>query len=281
MLSAGAELVYDAEAYVVHEDTTVVVTRDGWIKRLGEIKDPGSTRVREGDLAKWILRGNTRDNLALFSNFGVVYVLKVANVPATTGYGEPVQSLLNFKDGERVIAAALVTRPAKASPAPTAGRAGWSPRRAAWASSAARISARPPRAAAASARTKEGDEVLVVAAAEGDTITAATAGSKVLAFPADELPELSGVGRGVILMRVDKGDRLIGAVCHPLRQPPIAVAEDGSERRFHLPEIAHRAQKGRKALKRFKPAELVARPTAGNAGVDEETLNHSGGRRRL
>src|ERR1044072_3661592 len=96
VLKAGAELAYDAEAYVVHEDATVVVTRDGWMKRLGEIKDPSSTRVREGDVARWILRGNTRDTLALLSNFGVAYVMKVANVPATTGYGEPVQSLLNF-----------------------------------------------------------------------------------------------------------------------------------------------------------------------------------------
>jgi len=63
-------------------------------------------------------------------------------------------------------------------------------------------------------------------------------------------------------MRVDKGDRVIGAVCHALDSPPIAVAEDGTERRFHLPEVAHRAQKGRKALKRFKPVELVPRGTA-------------------
>ena len=111
VLSAGAELVYDAEAYVVHEDATVVVTRDGWMKRVGEIKDPSSTRVREGDRAKWILRGNTRDSLALFSNVGVAYVMKVTNVPATTGYGEPVQSLLNFKDGERVVVARLVREP--------------------------------------------------------------------------------------------------------------------------------------------------------------------------
>ena len=176
MLKAGAELTYDAEAYVVHEDATVVVTRDGWMKRLGEIKDPSATRVREGDQAKWILRGNTRDTLALFSNFGVAYVMKVGNVPATTGYGEPVQSLLNFKDGERIVNAALVTarrrprgrrtptrkpgqaelfgaaalRAAAAPPArrgpgqrrraePPGRRAGWSPAPAAWASSASPI----------------------------------------------------------------------------------------------------------------------------------------------
>jgi DNA gyrase/topoisomerase IV subunit A len=101
--------------------------------------------------------------------------------------------------------------------------------------------------------------VLIVGPAEGNTITAATADGKVLAFPAEELPELAGAGRGVILMRIDKADRLIGAVCHALDSPPIAVADDGTERRFHLPELAHRAQKGRKALKRFKAVELVAR----------------------
>jgi DNA gyrase subunit A len=262
VLSAGAELVYDAEAYVVHEDTTVVVTRDGWIKRLGEVKDPGSTRVREGDVAKWILRGNTRENLALFSNFGVAYVMKVANVPASTGYGEPVQSLLNFKDGERVVAAALVAAASDDESPPAAG-----PR---WLAASARgmgFFCRPDldettKSGRRFARTKDGDEIVVVALAPGDTITGATAAGKVLVFAAAELPELAGAGRGVILMRVDKSDRLIGAVCHPLDQPPIAVADDGTERRFHLPEAAHRAQKGRKALKRFKPVDLVPRPSA-------------------
>ena len=217
--------------------------------------------MREGDVARWILRGNTRDNLALFSNFGVAYVLKVVNVPATTGYGEPVQSLLNFKDGERVVAAQLVTPTGEGETPEAAQR---------WLVATARgmgFFCRPDvsettKSGRRFARAKEGDEVLVVAPAAGDTITAATAAGKVLTFPAAELAELAGVGRGVILMRVDKGDRLVGAVCHPLDQPPIAVADDGSERRFHLPEVAHRAQKGRKALKRFKPAELVERPAA-------------------
>ena len=111
------------------------------------------------------------------------------------------------------------------------------------------------------ARTREGDEVLVCAPAEGDTITAATQESKVLSFPAEELPELAGAGRGVILMRLDAGDRLIGAVCHQRERPPIAIAADGAERRLQLTETAHRAQKGRKALKRFKPVDLMGRPS--------------------
>src|SRR5207302_1029421 len=47
---AGAEeLEYSEEAFIADEDAHVVLTRDGWIKRVREIKDPSQTRVREGD----------------------------------------------------------------------------------------------------------------------------------------------------------------------------------------------------------------------------------------
>ena len=94
---------------------------------------------------------------------------KVANVPATTGYGEPVQSLLNFKDGERVIAATLVDPPngtaaeegsRRTLAGATAGGMGFfcRPDLSETTKSGRRI-----------ARTKEGDEILVVASADGDT----------------------------------------------------------------------------------------------------------------
>ncbi len=290
VLRAGAELAYDAEAYVVHEDTTVVVTRDGWMKRVGEIKDPSTTRVREGDQARWILRGNTRDNLALISSLGVAYVLKIPTVPATTGYGEPVQSLLNFKDGERIVLA-LLLRPASGEVPPAApAKAGQGDL-----FGSATAAAAPPSAVSAVfagaeqaqavqrwlvataagmgffcrpelsettrsgrrfARTKDDDAIVTFAPATGDTITAVSSGGKVLVFPAEELPELAGAGRGVILMRLDTGETLVGAACHPAGKPPTAIGDDGSERRVTVPEPGHRAQKGRKALKRITVVDL-------------------------
>src|SRR5437870_2440028 len=107
-LAAGEELAYDPEAYIVHEEATVILSRDGWLKRVREVKDPSSTRLREGDALAAVLPGTTRDRLVLFSTRGTLYVLPVADVPATTGYGEPVQSLLKFGDGEPVVAAELL-----------------------------------------------------------------------------------------------------------------------------------------------------------------------------
>ena len=40
----------------------------------------------------------------LFTTLGVAYTCRIIDVPASTGYGEPVQRLFKFKDRERVIA---------------------------------------------------------------------------------------------------------------------------------------------------------------------------------
>ena len=43
--------------------------------------------------------------LALFTNFGTAYVLPLHEVPATTGYGDPIQKFFGFKDGEKLVGA--------------------------------------------------------------------------------------------------------------------------------------------------------------------------------
>ena len=40
-----------------------------------------------------------------FSNFGAAYTVRIVDVPASTGYGEPIQQLFKLKDGERIVAA--------------------------------------------------------------------------------------------------------------------------------------------------------------------------------
>src|SRR5262249_11045042 len=49
MGSAEDTLEFDPEAYIIRENTNVVLTRDGWIKRVGRLASVEGTRVREGD----------------------------------------------------------------------------------------------------------------------------------------------------------------------------------------------------------------------------------------
>ncbi len=96
---------FTADDFIIDEDNVVIVTRDGWVKRQKEVKDIASTRVREGDAVLAVMPGSTRAAVVFFTNFGTAYTVKIADVPASTGYGEPIQSLFKFKDGEKVVAA--------------------------------------------------------------------------------------------------------------------------------------------------------------------------------
>ena len=98
------EVEFDADAFRVKEDAVITISTDGWIRRVGIIKDLSKARVREGDSLMTILGGSTLDALVVFSNFGSAYTIRIGDIPpARSGYGDPVQKLFKFKDGERII----------------------------------------------------------------------------------------------------------------------------------------------------------------------------------
>lgn len=98
------ELNYDENAYIVDEDAFVVVTRDGWIKRQSSFSELEKIRIRDGDSIGWLLLASTRSTITFFGSSGRAYVMRVDDVPPTTGYGDPVQATFAFEDGERVVA---------------------------------------------------------------------------------------------------------------------------------------------------------------------------------
>ena len=264
-ISAGEELAYDPEAYIVHEEATVVLSRDGWVKRLREVKDPSATRLREGDALFAVLPGTTRDRVAFFSTQGTVYVVRVADVPATTGYGEPVQSLFKFGDGERVVAVRLLREP---DAPPTGGQAAlpglgaeaaWTPTILVATSGGYGFRAAPDlgettRAGRRFARVASDDEIVSVEPIFGPVVVTATSRGKMLRFALDEVAELSGPGRGVILMRPEKdGDaRIVGALALPKDDAFYAVTDEGNERKFALGDVplGKRGGKGQRVVKR-------------------------------
>src|SRR5690606_26040959 len=96
---------FTAESFIVEEEAMVLITRDGWIKRQRSV-NLETTRMREGDAPLALIGGSTRESIILFSNRGSAYVIRINDVPASSGHGTPVQKLFKFKDGEKVVAAA-------------------------------------------------------------------------------------------------------------------------------------------------------------------------------
>jgi len=255
-VGGGEELTYDPEAYIVHEEATVLLSRDGWLKRVREVKDPSATRLREGDAVAAMLPGTTRDRLVLYSTTGTMYVLRVADVPATTGYGEPVQSLLKFGDGEHVAAARLVRAAGEGQEA----LPGLEPKAVLLATARGYGFRTEPdlsettRAGRRLARVGEGDEVVSVEPVRGNAVVVATARGKMLRFGLDEVAELSGPGRGVILMRPGKEDedRVVGALALPRDADFLVVTPEGGERRLGVRDVpaGKRGGKGQRVVKR-------------------------------
>jgi DNA gyrase subunit A len=207
---AVEEPEYDAEAFIPDEDAFAVVTVDGWVKRLGQLKDPKQTRLREGDDVLAVLQGGTRELVVLFSNRGSAYVLRMNDVPPSTGYGEPVQKLFKFADGERIVAS-LSLDPRVTPPGGVlllaVTRDGM----------VLRFSADPLRESTTRsgrrfARPAEGDEVVAVSVCEEGAIVAlASEKGRAILFDSDEVPVLAGPGKGVIGIRLADDDRVIGA----------------------------------------------------------------------
>jgi DNA gyrase subunit A len=207
----GEEVQFDAEAFIVEEDATVILSRDGWLKRAREIKDLSATRLREGDAVLAALRGSTKEAVAIFSNLGYCYVLRINDVPASTGYGEPVQKLFNLRDGERAVAAMLMTEAATPKGALALGvtKRGYGMRFAL--ETHRELSTRAGRRFA---KPADGDEVVGIAltgqAKNEELVCAVTSDAHAILCRVDEIPELANPGRGVTVIKTDEAHPVMG-----------------------------------------------------------------------
>jgi DNA gyrase subunit A len=263
------EVEYSADAFIVEEDNVVIVSRDGWVKRQKEVKDLSTTRLREGDGVLAAVVGSTRATMVFFSNFGVAYTSRIVDVPASTGYGDPVQKLFKLKDGERIVAAfSLDPRVARKIDAKKEGDV--PPVHAMAITSdgyALRFSLQPfvevsTRAGRRYARTAEGAEVVNVGITTGDeTVIAATSNARAILSKAEEVNFLSGPGRGVILIKIDfPDDKVIGAIVSTGDRDLLTVETTrGSEQTISTTkyEVTGRGGKGRELLQRGQFTRVI------------------------
>jgi DNA gyrase subunit A len=277
------ELAYDAEADSVKEDATVVVTRDGWIKRQSSFTQLDKIRVREGDSVGWLFRANTRSTLTFFSDQGGAYVMRVDDIPATTGHGEPVQRHFAFSDGEKIIGV-LSNDPRNRTvvdPAAPVGEEDPPPPYAVAFTRGGRAM-RFPLAGHEEVSTKNGrryarldeqDRVYAVLPSPGaDRVSVATRKGRAMVFPTAEIPVLRAAGKGVTGIKLHEGDTLLAfdLVTDPT-QGVLVVTEMGrdvlvSEDEFGLSE---RGAVGKVVLKRGSLVEWKNRRAVVQAGITQ------------
>lgn len=258
LIKEDFELEYRAEDYVVQEEVYAIVTADGWIKRIRQNNELSSTRLREGDSILHAHPLTTLDVVVFITNYGLLYSLKVAEFPASSGYGNPIQKILKFKDGEHIVESYGVRATEETQAAMLSNGAQY---------------------------LKDGDIVLLInnrgvgfamkldsllqtrktgkkliSLREGDTLASVChLKKKIVMFSEQgfgleidhqEVPIRENPAIGVILIAIKPGDRLAGALSYEGKCRIVAELSSGKEKELSSADIVsgHRGLRGNKAI---------------------------------
>ena len=178
---------------------------------------PTRPASREGDAVTHVLPGSTKEKVIFFTNRGSGYVIKINDIAATTGYGDPAQKYFKFGDGERIVAAMTLDPRAMVAADPARGDAqGLRP--------AVRDARRTPRsrprpAGATPSRARATRSSAWCRATTATSSVAATRDGHVLHCKADEIAKLEGPGRGVTVIKTDDDDMVIGFIAGAQERP--------------------------------------------------------------
>jgi topoisomerase-4 subunit A len=248
------------EQRVIDEPVTVVISEKGWVRaRTGHGHDAGQFTFKAGDALYSAFECRTVDSLLAFGTNGRIYSVPVASLPGARGDGVPITTLVEMASGTRLVHYF-------AGPADTtlllASTAGYG-----FTAQAGDMVSRL-KAGKAFITLDDGDEpVAPRVLGDGDSaIACLSEKGRLLVFGMDEMKNLSGGGRGVILMELDKNEKLVAA--QPISKKGVIVSGAGRAGKAQelpltastlKPHIGKRARKG-KALEgtRLKPNALAA-----------------------
>ncbi len=262
-MKAADDVEFSQEDFIVHEDVTVIMTKMGWIRRVKTVGE--NLRFKEGDELLALLPANTKDNIAVFSSAGKVYVVKAVDLPSGSGFGEPVQHLFKFGDGERPIAAMNFTT-VLAQPALAPGEQpelALAPREVTaltvsahgmgFAFDLGQYNSVTTRAGKKYASVKEDDYIMGVGILDLPNVLFITSEGKAVVVAAKEITVLTGAGKGVKLVNVKNGEVALFRPVSKGEQVKV-VDEKGNEKVIDLKKygVMTRGSVGHKAVKAVK-----------------------------
>ncbi|MFQ5673134.1 MAG: DNA topoisomerase (ATP-hydrolyzing) subunit A [Nitrospinales bacterium] len=256
----SVETVEISEAdFIEDEEAFIVLSRNGWIRKFKNAVDPASLKFKENDGLLAMVKANTRESIALFTSFGMVYVPRVFNLPYTrAGFGDPIQNLFKFKDGEKVIRLlSLDPRELEAAFGFAADGSGKGKRQTSLDFSSNKESAwqgivagstgygfrfplanltETSKAGKKLMSLKEDETLLAVEPLTAPLIVLVSEKGKGVVIPAEQVSVLTGAGRGVKLMGLADG-KLAGLKPVNLKDKITLEFEDGGSKEITVKKI--------------------------------------------
>ena len=273
MASDEDVLEFDEEAYIVRENTNVVLTRDGWLKRVGRLASVEGTRVRDNDEVVAVAPGSTVEPVAFFSEDGTAYTMRISDVPASSGYGEPISKFFKIADQIKIIAAITGDprfTPDKQPPASEGDPDGPYLLTITSAGMVSRIPFELFRTASTKngrrfVRLGEGEKVVLATILSGTDqgLFLASESGRVIHFAANQIPVTAGAGKGVVGLKIEGKDRCIGGTLVSGRFDALRVETSGEvvkEFRRGAHPAVNRGGRGTEVVKRAKLTRVLPSP---------------------
>ncbi|MBB3211713.1 topoisomerase-4 subunit A [Herbaspirillum sp. Sphag1AN] len=247
------------EQKIVDEPVTVIISQKGWVRaRSGHGHDASQFTFKAGDSLYGAFECRTVDNLLTFGSNGRIYAVGVNALPNARGDGVPITTLIELASGSSLLH--YFAGPVD-TPLLLASDAGYG--------FTAKLGDMLSRFKGGKAfiTVDEGDLPLPprVIPADASAIACLSAQGRLLVFGLDEIKNLASGGRGVILMELEKDEKLLAA--QAISQKGVVVsgigrggkAQDVSLSAAALGlHIGKRARKGKAIESRLKPAALTA-----------------------
>ena len=218
-----------------------------------------------------ICPASTLEQVAFFASDGTAYTLGVQEIPASTGYGEPLGKFVKLADGTRIVNA--ITTDPRFTPADAAMEDDTPPAPHLFVATehglVLRLSLslfRTPstKSGRRFVRLQEGDRAIQVELChEATTVFFATRHARLLHFRLADVPVLGGAGKGVKGISLQDDDVVLGAVLLSRPSDTLhAVNDNGNELSFGQMKygITGRGGKGVKTSQRTGLREIVRPP---------------------
>ena len=250
----GEELQdFDVEDLIKDEDFVISVTKKGYIKRTALTSYKSQKRgtvgrkgvdLREEDVVSRLLVASAHDYILVFTEKGRMFWKKVYEIPEAdiSGRGKPINRLIGISEDEKVCSVINVKEFSQFRYVMLFSRQGYVKKTSLSAFS------RPRANGIIAADVREGDSLFEAQITDGDDeIILGTNLGKAIRFHEWDVREIGRTGRGVIGIRMDKNDFVVGAdVIQENDKYILTVTENGIGKKSELDlyRIQNRGGKG-------------------------------------
>ena len=249
----AAEGEIDVEDLIKEEQTVVALTHFGYIKRMpidtyksqrrGGKGITGMT-TREEDFVKQIFTASTHDTILFFSNKGKLYRLRGYEIPEAgrTARGTAIVNLLRLDNGEKISAVIPITTFDDGQYLLMATKQGLIKKTALKEYDSTR------KTGLLSITLKDDDELIDVRLTDGeDNVVLVTSKGLSITFDEKDVRPVGRSAQGVIGMRLDENDFVIGmeSILNSKDATLLAITENGFGKRTELTEYRVQKRGGR------------------------------------